>query len=268
MPRKKKKYHFIYKTTNNINKKYYIGMHSTHNIDDGYMGSGLKLRRSLKKYGNENHIIEILEFLPNREKLKEREKQIVNENILKDNMCMNLQIGGGGGFLNGTHQFKCSQSAGLKHSYRMKNDEEYRKKYSKKLSESGKRRHQQGELNTFKCDWTGKKHSPETKKLISNSKKGTGAGNLNSQFGTQWITNGDENKKIKKGDIIPNGWKLGKKSKIQGELIKNSKLKEKDVELIKELLNDGNFSQRIISEQFNVRRETISKIKRGLIWRR
>jgi hypothetical protein len=267
MPRRKKKHHFIYKTTNNITKKYYIGMHSTHNIDDGYMGSGLKIRRSLKKYGNENHTIEILEFLPNREKLKEREKQIVNEDILKDNMCMNLQIGGGGGFLNGNHQFKCSQSAGLKHSDRMLNDEEYRKKYSEKLSEAGKRRHQRGELKTFKYSQNGKKHSSETKKLMSNSKKGTGNGDLNSQFGTQWITNDIENKKIKKGGTIPNGWKLGRKSKIQGELVKNSKLKEKDVKLIKELLNNKNLSQKLISMQFNVRPETISKINRGLIWK-
>jgi len=33
----------------------------------------------------------------------------------------------------------------------------------------------------------------------------------NSQFGTCWITNGKENKKIKKENIIPNGWKLGRK---------------------------------------------------------
>jgi hypothetical protein len=267
MPRQQKKYHYIYKTTNLVNGKYYIGMHSTHNFEDGYVGSGKRLWYSIKKYGKENFKCEILEILPDRNSLKEREKELVNEVLLKNPMCMNIKPGGSGSFINKEHQFKCSQAAGLKHSYRMKNDEEYCKKFTEKLSESAKRRHQQGELNTFKYDWSGKNHSPETKKLISNSKKGTGAGNLNSQFGTQWITNGDENKKIKKGDIIPNGWKLGKKSKIQGELIKNSKLKEKDVELIKELLNDGNLSQRIISEQFNVRRETISKIKRGLIWK-
>jgi hypothetical protein len=32
----------------------------------------------------------------------------------------------------------------------------------------------------------------------------------NSQFGTCWITNGKENKKIFKGDNIPNGWRLGR----------------------------------------------------------
>lgn len=31
--------HFIYKTTNSVNGKYYKGMHSTDVLDDGYIGS-------------------------------------------------------------------------------------------------------------------------------------------------------------------------------------------------------------------------------------
>jgi len=36
-------------------------------------------------------------------------------------------------------------------------------------------------------------------------------GNKNSQFGTKWITNGKEIKKIKNTDQIPQGWRYGKK---------------------------------------------------------
>ena len=42
---------FIYKTTNLINGKYYIGMHSTDNLEDVYIGSGKRLWFSIKNYG-------------------------------------------------------------------------------------------------------------------------------------------------------------------------------------------------------------------------
>jgi hypothetical protein len=207
--KKKIKYHFIYKTTNLINEKYYIGMHSTHNIDDGYMGSGLIIKKSLEKYGNENHKVDILEFLPNRKKLKEREKEMITEDILKDKMCMNLQLGGGGGFCNEEHSKKFHQAGGRKvmqmlskrHHEKMKNDVEYRERVLLKVKEGQK---------NVKNWWLDKHHTDETKKIISETKKGTGTGESNSQYNTQWITNGIENKKNKKNDKIPDGWKLGR----------------------------------------------------------
>ena len=37
-----------------LNGKYYVGKHSTNNLNDGYIGSGDRLRKSVKKYGKEN----------------------------------------------------------------------------------------------------------------------------------------------------------------------------------------------------------------------
>lgn len=54
MPRKQKKYHYVYKTINNITKRYYYGMHSTHDLEDGYLGSGKRLRYSINKYWKAN----------------------------------------------------------------------------------------------------------------------------------------------------------------------------------------------------------------------
>ncbi len=94
----KNKYHFIYKITNMITNKFYVGMHSTFNLEDGYFGSGKILKYSVNKYGKDNHKMEILEFLPSREDLMEKEEVIINEDLLKNPLSMNLSIGGKGNF--------------------------------------------------------------------------------------------------------------------------------------------------------------------------
>lgn len=88
-------HHIIYKTTCSVTGKWYIGMHSTDNLDDGYIGSGMHLWRSIDKYGKQNHSVEILEHLPDRKSLSEREREILTE-AKKDPACMNIAWGGEG----------------------------------------------------------------------------------------------------------------------------------------------------------------------------
>jgi hypothetical protein len=90
------KYHYIYKITR-FDGKFYIGLHSTNDLNDGYFGRGKKITRSIRKHGIAKHSKEILEFLPSRKELSDREKQIVNEELLKNHLCMNLVLGGIGG---------------------------------------------------------------------------------------------------------------------------------------------------------------------------
>lgn len=89
-------HHFIYKTTCLPTGKWYVGMHSTNDLDDGYLGSGTHLQRSIKKYGSDAHTREILEHLPDRERLVEREQELVTREMLSDPLCMNLRTGGTG----------------------------------------------------------------------------------------------------------------------------------------------------------------------------
>ena len=113
MSRKQHTHHYIYRITCSVTGRYYIGMHSTSNLEDNYLGSGTQLWRSKHKHGKHTHAKEILEFLPDRKALAVREREIVNESLIADPLCMNLMKGGeGGGFLNTEHQLKCSSAGG------------------------------------------------------------------------------------------------------------------------------------------------------------
>lgn len=213
MARKKANIHYIYKTTCNVTNKWYVGMHSTSNENDGYMGSGKVLRYSIRKYGVENHIKEILEYLPTREALVLREIEIVTTEFIQDKMCMNLKEGGSGGWYNEEVQLKCSIAGGKASMNKYWTDENYRqsklnglKKAVAKLKELGS--------DCVNPRFEGKLHSEETKKFLSEQRKGTGIGEKNSQYGTCWITNGTENKKIKKEELdlyLSKNWIKGRK---------------------------------------------------------
>jgi hypothetical protein len=89
-------YHILYKTTCAITGNFYIGAHSAPNLEDGYLGSGKRLRYSIQKHGKENHVRETLETFFTREELMKREREVVNDEILQNMQCMNLAKGGDG----------------------------------------------------------------------------------------------------------------------------------------------------------------------------
>lgn len=86
--------YLIYKITNLINGKYYIGRHSTKNIDDSYMGSGKGIVNAINKYGIENFKKEIIAEAFDSSGLWELEKQIVNDDVVKDPLSYNMAYGG------------------------------------------------------------------------------------------------------------------------------------------------------------------------------
>lgn len=212
----KKKYHYIYKTTCNVNQKFYVGMHSTDDLEDGYKGSGKYLKRSIKKYGEENHFTEILEFVQTRDALRIREAQLVNEQLLNDPLCMNLTFGGEGGWEYQNKDPK-NRQARINGARAANQTEAKRKKSSETLTKTLKRLHAEG---VFEYDhFSGKSHSEETKKQMSEAHIGKHDGEKNSQFGTCWIHSLVDkiSKKIDKEELqywLELGWLAGRKLKF------------------------------------------------------
>lgn len=218
MARRQKKYHYIYKTTNILNGRYYIGMHSTDDLNDGYMGSGTRLRRSLNKHGKENHKIEYLEFLDSREELKDREAEIVNLNEIAKEECMNLKVGGYGGLSGEEHGRIFSKAGNDKLRELLNNDPEFSKRRSDAISKSLKESYANGTKlkNYGNKAFTGRVHTEETKSKIGKTNSIKQSGERNSQYGTCWITKGDYNKKVKRSDLdsyLNTGWVKGRKIK-------------------------------------------------------
>lgn len=91
-------YFYLYKITNLLNNKFYIGVHSTKNLDDGYMGSGKRIRAAINKYGLENFKKDILEYFESSTEMFLREKEIVTNEFLMQENSYNLCTGGFGGF--------------------------------------------------------------------------------------------------------------------------------------------------------------------------
>lgn len=172
MPRKEKQYHFIYKTVNLINGQYYIGMHSTNCLEDDYIGSGMRLWYSIKKYGRENFKKEILEFLPDRKTLDLREEEIVTKEIVSDPMCLNLKTGGQ----------KSPGTLGKKYS------EETRKKMS---------------ANNARA-MLGKHHTDEVKKQISKHTSISKLGHIVSEETREKISSAQMGNEYAKGHILSN----------------------------------------------------------------
>jgi hypothetical protein len=90
--------YIIYRITNKINSKFYIGVHKTKDINDSYMGSGVLIKQAIKKYGVENFNKEILHVFTNRKEAHKMEKLLVSESLIENQECYNLKEGGYGGF--------------------------------------------------------------------------------------------------------------------------------------------------------------------------
>lgn len=241
--KKEYKYHFIYKTTNILTGRFYIGMHSTNKINDGYLGGGDIVNFSIKKYGRKNHKREILEFLDSRNSLDRREREIVNEELLMNPLCMNLVEGGNGGFsLSPTHCKKLSDAGHEAFRKKLKEDPEFKRAFGDRVKEHNKIKK---ELGLFKktSGTTGMKHSEEAKSRIGLANSESQQGRRNSQYGRFWVFKGDEVKRISESELsefLSNGWKRGKnESPSRKWIYKGSERKRVSSNELEKYLIDG-----------------------------
>jgi len=193
-------FHFVYKTTNLVNGKYYIGRHSTADLNDGYIGSGKKLKNAIKHHGRNNFQREILFFCETKEELFSKEKEIVDSMVVQDSNSYNLMEGGSGLF-------------------------HLTKEHKEKISSSGKGRTwkwNEAQKQNLKDVWKKKKH-PQTetmwinngidcKKIMSSDAipDGWQKGNLKVPSGHNRgkvaYTNGNQRKYFFDTDNIPSDW--------------------------------------------------------------
>lgn len=236
------KYYTVYQITNLLDGKIYIGAHQTKKLDDGYMGSGIRIKLAIQKYGEEHFHKEILHVLSSADEMYEKEAELVTEEFVASTDTYNLKTGGVAGW---------SQEA---------------------LRKAKETRITNGTWG--KPTFVGRKHTDKTKKKMSASSKGKQAGKKNSQFGKKWIFNKmlRENRKIPKNEPVPDGWELGRvmnfnvlneklkleEKKLEKEEKRVNKVKEHTLKAIEEFLNsDFPSLNRFCAERYEYTSKTL-----------
>lgn len=183
-------FHFVYKTINLINRKEYIGVHSTRKVDDGYIGSGKLIRQAIEKYGKENFEYVVLAEFDTRQEALERERELVTPEYVEQPHVYNLRVGGEGG-----------SATGAGHPWAQReNAEDVRQKISdaqkgrpvpewkrKQIAES-----LMGKYTGEKSGRFGKKASDETRRKLSE----VGRGRKHTEEARRKISEGNKGKKM------------------------------------------------------------------------
>jgi len=164
----------IYKITNTINGKIYIGKSEKNN--EKYYGSGILIKKSIIKYGKENFSKEILEEFDNIERLNEREIYWINLlDSRNPKIGYNIAPGGEGFDIRELPNYqeikeKMDKSPHLTKSFLEKYGEERSKEIlsrrSKTFKENGKTK---GDKNSSKKEEVRKKISEGNKKFLKNN---------------------------------------------------------------------------------------------------
>ena len=179
--------YYIYRITNKINGKTYIGQHKYKKLDDSYMGSGKLIRLAQKNYGIENFTKEILySNIQYKETADDVERFAIAKERAIGKAEYNIADGGQGGWYNHTEEWKRKVSEAMKGHFvseetkkkivatrRLNSSYKHSEETKRKLSEAGKGRHPSEETKRKLSEaHRGKKASEETKRKLSEAHKG------------------------------------------------------------------------------------------------
>ena len=226
-------YGYIYKTTNLVNSKIYIGLHSAKEFDYNYMGSGKLIRRAFEKYGIENFNCEMIDTGDSREELIVKEQYWIKY-YNSQNKSIGYNISNGGDGIISPMPIEMREhlrqiNLGKKYSDEVKqklsevhsgiNNGFYGKHHSEKtrnhISEVLKQQYKNGRINgmtgVHRCGKDasryGAKLSDETRKKISDSVKGFKHTDeakrkmSNSVKGRIFMNDGIKNKRVKPNEL-------------------------------------------------------------------
>jgi group I intron endonuclease len=87
----------IYRVTNLLDGKIYIGKHQTLDPNDDYFGSGKAIIAAIKKYGKQNFKKEVLFIFESEAEMNDKERELITEDFVSRKDTYNIGIGGEGG---------------------------------------------------------------------------------------------------------------------------------------------------------------------------
>lgn len=171
-----KKHNCFYKTTNTLNGKYYYGIHSTNNLEDGYLGSGRTMIKAIKKYGKSNFTKEIIADYPTRKEASDHERDVVTLEMVNLEECYNTRTGGDN---------ECTHSEETKKKMSEAQLGEKNHNFGKPLSVETKinqSKSLKGKTRGEKHYLFGKRHLEKTKQKMSEASKGKRCGEDSHMF--------------------------------------------------------------------------------------
>jgi group I intron endonuclease len=251
-------YGVVYKITNQVNDKMYVGKKACKSTQwfehSNYYGSGKILPLAIQKYGIENFKREVCFICFSKDQLNEMEKHYIKlfESITPKGY--NISAGGNGGCGFGINNHQYGKKGKLHHWFG--------RKHSLKTIEN-----MSGENSIL----FGNHPSEETRKLMKENRLDT-HGEKHPMFGKHHSEESNQKNRLSHLDTHHKEstkikMSISHKNKIDGELNPQAKLNKDKVFQIREYLKNKTYTQKEISTLYGISQSTVSEIFCNKLWK-